>query len=479
MPPTRQFDRPGRAPTRPSLTRRAARRQRRLVGITNCFRCYLLGHTGRPITTWLAVSLLVALATACSFPRPPDVGDDAAPPAGCSRDQDCGSPTPFCVDTACAACRDSASCPATRPVCDLVSHDCRTCIKDSECDSGACDLAAGRCVDQAAILYASPSGGSTDPCTQTSPCSLRRASGLVNTGTPYIVLQPGRYSGGASLVGKKVTIAGNNATLYIVDSPLSLIGGSNSEITIRDINIEEHLSPDGQEAIAIIDLIASNITIENMKSNTSLLIAVLVSNDDQNSTLIVGHSSFTGPSVSAPQVIIDGCVFHDGCVLGDRCFFHNFFPGSSGAIQMTNSILIADSTDKTFRIGASFMTHLNSRIIHNTFVGGAGIDCSAGFGPVTFDSNIYYNVPTISTPSGCQYQYNLSIPDAGLAGIGNITGDPKFKDVANGDFHVQPGSAAIDAANPGDLFTGHDFDGAQRPQGGRSDIGAFEYVPTR
>lgn len=122
-----------------------------------------------------------------------------------------------------------------------------------------------------------------------------------------------------------------------------------------------------------------------------------------------------------------------------------------------------------------------SHIAHNTFVGGTGIDCQATASPFQiFDSNIFYNVPTISPPVACQYRYNLSIPDAGLTGvgnIGNITGDPRFKDAANGDFHLNPGSAAIDTANPGDVFTGHDLDGTPRAQGGRSDIGAFEYVP--
>lgn len=470
---TRPFDRPRRAPTWPALTRRAVRRQRRRVGITNRCRCFLLGQPGRAIWTWIAVSLLVVQTMACGFPRPPDIGGDATT-AGCSRDQDCSSPTPFCVNTACAACRDSTTCPATRPVCDMVSHDCRTCAKDSECDSGACDLAAGRCVDQGAILYASPSGGSTDPCTKTSPCSLRRASGLVDTGTPYIVLQPGQYSGGASFVGKKVTIAGHNATLYVVDAPLSLIGGSSSDIVIRNFNIEERLASGTNDFTSIIDFNTSNITIDNMMSNTSLLSAIVLGDNDNDhiSTLTVGHSSFTGPSLSAPQLVIDECVFRNSA---------GFFPSSQGAIQMTNSILIADPAHKTLVIeSSSFGAILSSRIVHNTFIGGTGVDCSSGLnGPVTVDSNIFYNVPTISAPTGCNYQYNLSVPNASLTGTGNITGDPMFKDAANDDFHLKLGSAAIETADPTDLFTGHDFDGIPRPQGARSDIGAFEYVPAQ
>jgi hypothetical protein len=144
------------------------------------------------------------------------------------------------------------------------------------------------------------------------------------------------------------------------------------------------------------------------------------------------------------------------------------------SIQLTNSILISDSAHQTFVLGGSTN---QSHIAHNTFVGGTGIYCNPNsFAARTFDSNIFYNVPSI--PPSCQYQYNLSVLSVGLTGTGNITGDPMFKDSANDDFHLKPGSAAIDTANPGDVFTGHDFDGTQRPQGTHSDIGALEYVPS-
>jgi hypothetical protein len=476
MPPTRQFDCADRAPTCPSLTPRARRRQRRAVGTKNPD-CSPRG-TDRPLSRWIALSLLLLVTAACGFPRPPDIGGDAAR-TGCSRDQDCGSPTPFCVNSACVACRDSTSCPLTRPVCDRVGHDCRTCVQDGECDSGACDLAAGRCVDQGAILYASPAGFGTDPCTQTSPCSMQRAAQLVNTNTPYIVLRQGRYSGGADFNGKKATITGSNAIIDIVDDPLSLVTIENgSVIFIRNINMADHVVNLMAETLGAIVVDGSNLTIDNMQSNTTLIRAVGVARDvfANGSILTITNSSFSGPGVlgSGPGLIIDRCIF--------RNFSSNPFSfpiGTDDSIQLTNSILSSDSMHQTFFLPKS--TTQESHIVHNTFVGGTGIDCQATGSPLQiFDSNIFYNVPTISPPVACQYRYNLSVPDAGLTGIGNIgniTGDPMFKDAANGNFHLRPGSAALDAANPGDVFTGHDFDGTPRPQGARSDIGAFEYVP--
>ena len=407
-------------------------------------------------------TLLFSIA-ACGFPRPADVGDDLA---GCTRDEDCGTAQPFCVDRACAVCRLDTSCPAALPVCDQVSHDCRGCAKDSECDSGACDLAAGACVGQGAILYASPAGTAADPCTRMSPCSLRRAAELVDAGHGYIVLEPGVYRGGALFSGKRAIIAGSNATVDIVEPAVSTIGVFNaSSIKIRDLNLEEHITiPDSDVGFAIASD-TSELVVDDFRSNTLMLYAF------GGDSLTIRNSEFAGPSVRATKLVVEGCFFHSGGpVAGDES-------SGVGFVQLTNSIVIASAPQVSVAIYGNDPLR-GSQIVNNTFVGGAFIcqATSAGYGRLV-DSNVFYQGTAIQASTGCEYRNNLVFPSVPPDGTGNITGDPLFMDLASNDFRLKPGSPAIDAGNPVNTLTGRDFAGTLRPQGARSDIGAFEYVP--
>lgn len=78
----------------------------------------------------------------------------------------------------------------------------------------------------------------------------------------------------------------------------------------------------------------------------------------------------------------------------------------------------------------------------------------------------------------CRYSFNLmsaqSTPP--LNPFMNRIGDPRFVDVSAADYHLLPGSAAIDTGNPFPMVA-TDFDGTPRPQGVLPDIGAFEYKP--
>jgi len=76
------------------------------------------------------------------------------------------------------------------------------------------------------------------------------------------------------------------------------------------------------------------------------------------------------------------------------------------------------------------------------------------------------------------YQNGMAFRDAGTdtQSISNLIGvDPKFVDVLAHDFHLQPGSPAIDGGGLVEFVT-TDFDGNARPQGSAIDLGAFEFI---
>jgi hypothetical protein len=101
-------------------------------------------------------------------------------------------------------------------------------------------------------------------------------------------------------------------------------------------------------------------------------------------------------------------------------------------------------------------------------------------------NNIFYNTGTsywASDGATLTGDYNLIFEsrDPNQAGPNDLIGvDPLLIDPPNNDFHLQPGSPAIDA---GEIRAEviHDLEGTPRPQGAGYDIGAYEFgdpVPT-
>lgn len=112
---------------------------------------------------------------------------------------------------------------------------------------------------------------------------------------------------------------------------------------------------------------------------------------------------------------------------------------------------------------------------------------------VIVKNNVFYDQPSdtvFSTGSttGHEIDYNLACRSDGEASecvkvnwncvyhshdLWDV--DPQFVDPANDDYHLQPGSPAIDAGTALSQVT-DDFDGNSRPQGAGFDIGAYEYT---
>lgn len=379
----------------------------------------------------------------------------------CDDDHDCtgvtasdGTATAFCVAGTCAACATSASCPARAPVCDDAVHSCRICAKDAECDSGACDLAAGTCVDSANILYASPTGSQAAPCTQAAPCSLSHASELTDTTRTYIVMLPGEHSGGSVYFHGEVVVAGSNST-FAINEQLEEIGSQvDGKVTIRDLKIVERLKTKTDNEPAAIDCNGCKpqaLTLDNVTISTNLISPFNADN------IILRNCTFTQP-IGAYHLIADGTM-----VVGDVSI------GSPSTI--TNSVILGG-----LEIGYNSSNYGEVTLTNDTFVGGQ-ITCSSPQTGITFYNSILFSLSGFDT-STCinTHNNNITYPTPYL-GAGELTADPLFTDPSMQIFRLQPQSPAIDAADPA-TATDHDLDGVRRPQNGKPDIGAFEYVPS-
>jgi hypothetical protein len=87
---------------------------------------------------------------------------------------------------------------------------------------------------------------------------------------------------------------------------------------------------------------------------------------------------------------------------------------------------------------------------------------------------IYYNFASKLTNFAgtiCSHCCTIPLP----AGPGNITNEPAFVDLVNGDFHLQSSSPCINAGDNAAVAGSTDFDGNPRISGGTVDPGAYEF----
>ena len=176
----------------------------------------------------------------------------------------------------------------------------------------------------------------------------------------------------------------------------------------------------------------------------------------------------------------DGAGAHSGtlerCRLVNNTLFRGGGGGASGA-NLNNCIIIGNQASSGG--GASGCTLRNCTVVGNyAFVRGSGSGVGGGTaGSTAYNSIIYYN----DTAGGFEtntflagFQFNCcTAPDAGW--FGNITNEPGFVDVLNGDFHLVTNSPCINSGAARYMAAGPDFDGNPRVSGGKPDIGAFEF----
>lgn len=407
--------------------------------------------------------------------------DHTCTPPECEIDADCEAATPYCADLTCVECLVNEHCSVAAPTCDGTTRSCRACANDDECTSAVCDRQLGTCTESALVVYASPTGASTATCTQTDPCSLSSAFALVNAGRNVIKLFPGIYTGNFTIRNATVKVHGYNATVtaasgrtfHVIDnghlhlSGLTIVNTAASQgigVYCESTNMLD--SPTADLFQVAVDAMLSG-AFSNARCTMTIAESALNSRNTGSSTWVV--TTANGGSLSIERSHLSG---------GDGI---GHLTGTT--LSITNSVLSDMSgANGAFLVGAgpirvSFSTIYNSRVSCGT----TALTC-ADYG-LCMDNSIILNETTGApsdtvTGQGCRFDYTLVHPQtSALIGANNLIGmNPSLKAPGEGDYHLIGGSPAIDAADPASSLI-LDFDGTQRPQGARLDLGAFEWKP--
>lgn len=375
----------------------------------------------------------------------------------------------YCEAGTCVECRDSAQCGPTAPVCGD-SGQCRTCTAHAECGSGIC-TDDGTCAALEDIAYASPGGASTGECMATSPCTLERAVSLMPQ-RPYVLLETGTFT---------------------VAAPLMLRGLLS--IVSRDPSTTIRTSAAGS-VMAV--QASSEITLDGLNVTGATSTAQPYGNGVECGS--------PGDGTPGPRVLrlrrtrVHGNAYNGVSGFGCSLYAHSssFDSNWRAGIALVDSVALVERSTATENGAAGISvdfaqaTLLNNIVTRNT---GAGVDVFAGSGPTRVEFNtiadngsglagavspgasgtVRNNIIARNGASNLSCNSKCQVEDNIILGTNIASLMFRSPDVAPYDYHLLPGSAAIDAAVGGDLLI--DIDGDLRPSGAARDVGADEFVP--
>jgi hypothetical protein len=369
----------------------------------------------------------------------------------------CDPETDRCVT--CTREQDDA-CTGVTPVCE--NNICRECRAHDDCaDSNLC-LPDGACADVGQVAYVEPAPVGTDntECTLAMPCTV--VVKAVATGRSYVKLTGTIY--------EQVMLNNQNVT-FVAGSGAKLTSANNGNV----------LRIDGTSQVAIYGLEISGasgagfgISIPQGAMTTLKLEGVAVSgNVGGGISAHGGMLTVTRSTILRNQgggIIILGAQFD---------ITNNLIAKNGGPASLTGGVDIQQiSATGTHRLEFNTIAFNVGDATVNS-----GINCGTVVAPVTFSNNIVFgNVVSMGGKQlggsvNCKATYSDIGPDTDVVpGAGNIKDDPMFVDTLSNNFRLQAASKAINGADPNAVIR-FDIEKRERPQDGRSDMGAYEFKP--
>jgi hypothetical protein len=382
---------------------------------------------------------------------------------GCSESSQCSrfTDTDVC-DTATGACVEcvvGSDCSNLTPVCD--ANTCRACRLDAECGSGACDD-DGSCVAESAVVYMDVAGVDTGSCSRQQPCrTLGYAATQASNVRQHIVLAPGGYVD-EPYVTSQVTpashlfIHGNGASY---SHPTGNDGASLQvllSVTVRDLEFfnvgGQGVKLGGNSSMVLAERLKVHGGTGGISTNGVATLHDIFIEDATNALTAVG------------PLTIDRLVIRRGV----------FGIATNAAISINiSNALIAGTSDRAIDVP------LASGTIASSTIADSGMDAGTGARAVNCGTALAVRSSIIWAPGitsrvpieGCGITSSIAGPTS-VAGAMNV--NPQFVAAGSGDYHLAANSPARDAVDTGPST---DFEGDQRPQGARFDIGADEAVP--
>jgi hypothetical protein len=212
---------------------------------------------------------------------------------------------------------------------------------------------------------------------------------------------------------------------------------------------------------------------------------VIISNNDIHGNSLNGGSEGSGLYIASPA-IIDGNTIQDN--RAPKGHFAVCVMNVTVPITMTNN-LITDNIGSGIRaINNQDLYLVNNTVARNTYYG-----VQVMFPPTTSPAETFFhfinNIVAYNGECGVYIEnmgqhrmeynnvYGQKYGYCGFPSIqaNNISQDPSFTRVADEDYHLQPGSPAIDQADAS-VAPLYDLDGTFRRNQNNVDLGAYEYI---